>query len=114
MVSAAATLQPEQPEAALRIPVWDNCVGELRYLGLLIKRFRKAASNQRTVLNAFQTQGWPEWLANPLRRSESVGQANLKQRLHDTIKNLNRDHQTRAIRFHGMDYGCAVGWRALA
>jgi hypothetical protein len=95
------------------VPVWDSAHGELRFRGRLVRRFRNAASNQRTVLDAFQSRGWPEWLQDPLPAPENQ-RINLKRRLHDTIKNLNREHEASGLHFHAADSGRAVGWRRLA
>jgi hypothetical protein len=100
-------------QAALDLPVWDPGVGELSFHGRLVKRFRRAASNQRVVLDALQRQGWPEQLGDPLPPPDE-GDVNVKQRLHDTIKNLNRDQEARCLRFYGTDSGRAVGWRERA
>jgi hypothetical protein len=94
------------------IPAWDQQLGELRYLGTLVKRLRKASSNQWAILRAFQREGWPQELENPLRQSARDG-VNPKQRLHDAIKNLNRDHEALLLRFYGAGSGCGVGWRPL-
>jgi hypothetical protein len=99
--------------AAATTPVWDSCRGELRFLGRLVKRFRNAASNQRALLDAFQQRGWPERLTDPLPRP-LAGTVNLKQRLHDTIKNLNRGHEERSLHFYGAEAGRAVGWKLLS
>jgi hypothetical protein len=98
----------ERPET----PVWDEGSGELRFRGWLVKRFRNLASNQRSILDAFQTHGWPERLADPLREGGGAG-GNMKQRLHDAIKNLNRGHQARCLHFYGAGSGRVVGWRSL-
>lgn len=94
------------------VPVWDSTHGELRFLGRLVRHFRNTASNQRAVLDAFEGQGWPAWLNDPLPRSDGQ-RINLKRRLHDTIKNLNRGHETRCLHFYGADAGRAVGWKQL-
>jgi hypothetical protein len=102
-----------QPEGAVgpELPVWDGSAGELRYLGQLVKRFRKATSNQRAVLEAFQGEGWPEQLADPLPNDPAVSR---KCRLQDTIKNLNRDHHRQLLRFYTPEGGGGIAWKRLA
>jgi hypothetical protein len=98
--------------AQQEVPVWDSPHGELQFRGRLVRRFRNAASDQRAVLDAFQSHDWPEWLKDPLPRPEGR-RLNPKRRLHDTIKNLNRGHKTRCLHFYGADAGRAVGWERL-
>jgi hypothetical protein len=92
------------------VPRWDSCQGELWFRSRLVKRFRNAASNQRALLDAFQQSNWPERLRDPLPRP-AAGSVNLKQRLHDTIKNLNRGHAAHTLHFYGAEAGRAVGWK---
>jgi hypothetical protein len=98
--------------AARETPVWESTQGELRFRGRLVRRFRNAASHQRAILDAFESQGWPERLKDPLPYPENR-RINLKRRLRDTIKNLNRDHETRCLHFYAADAGRAVGWQRL-
>jgi hypothetical protein len=92
-----------------RIPAWDGLRGELWFAGQLVRRFRNAASNQRVVLAAFQVQEWPDLLPDPLPPLADC--VHVKQRLHDTIKNLNRCHLVACIRFFGTGAGRLVGWK---
>jgi hypothetical protein len=101
-----------QPDDESAVPAWDARLGELRFLGVLVKRLRKAASNQWAVLSAFEREGWPGQLENPLSQL-TQGSGKQKQRLHDAIKNLNRDHEALLLRFYGADSGRGVGWRTL-
>jgi hypothetical protein len=78
-----------------------------------VRRFRNVASDQRAVLDAFQSQGWPAWLEDPLPPAQGQ-RVNRKRRLHDTIKNLNRRHKTPGLHFYGADAGRAVGWERPA
>jgi hypothetical protein len=102
-----------QEASAAALPVWDTSAGELRYLDQLVKGFRKAISNQRAVLDAFQRLGWPEELEDPLPPPEG-GVIHARERLQDTVKNLNRGHHRRLLRFYGTGRGRVVGWKALA
>jgi hypothetical protein len=110
-LSETCSAQAESPNGrggVPDLPLWDGQSGELHYRGRLIKRFRNAASNQRKILEEFQRQRWPEELADPLPADRGV---NRKQRLHDTIKNLNRGQEAPRLRFYGADAGHAVGWK---
>jgi hypothetical protein len=117
VLSAPVPLPPPQAEPQTdaaqereEMPEWDAGAGELRYRGRVVKRFRNAGSNQRRILDAFQCLGWPRHIADPLPANRGT---NSKQRLHDTIKNLNRCHESTCLTFYGLDAGHAVGWRAL-
>lgn len=101
-----------QAAANPALPAWDNSTGELRFHGELVKRYRKTSSNQRAVLDAFQKAGWPERLGDPLPASEDRA-VNRKHRLQDTIRNLNRAHERRRLRFYGTEGGRCVAWKPL-
>jgi hypothetical protein len=75
---------------------------------LLVKRFRQPAADQEAVLAAFQEEGWPPFIDDPL--SPRPGQ-DAKQRLRKTIENMNRRHKVKIIRFGGGGTGQTVGWR---
>jgi hypothetical protein len=109
---AAGDILRSQPPGATGpvLPVWDGSAGELHYRGQLVKRFRKTSSNQRVVLEAFQGEGWPEQLEDPLPQDPAGSR---KHRLQDTIKNLNRDHQRQLLRFYTREGG-AIAWKRLA
>lgn len=107
---AADPRRPPLPKAASPLPRWDGQAGELHYRERLVKRFRNAASNQRRILEEFQRRRWPGELADPLPADPEV---NRKQRLHDTIKNLNRGQLELCLRFYVADAGHSAGWRPL-
>lgn len=102
----------DSPPAGGDKPDWRDDLGELRFRGRLVRRFRNAASNQRAILNAFQRAGWQPVIANPLPR-DKAGANRVKERLHDAIKNLNRGHACRCIQFYGTNGGCSVGWKPV-
>jgi hypothetical protein len=88
-------------------PHWDRenrvlCVGPH-----LAKRFKRPSPNQEAILTVFEEEGWPHRIDDPLRPD---GDQHPKQRLHDTIKWLNRHHHHRLIRFRGDGTGEGVCW----
>ncbi len=89
-------------------PMWDSDSRELRICGRIVKLFKWKAANQERVLAAFEEEGWPECIDDPLPPSENV---NPKRRLHDTIKCLNRNQLCKLVRFHGNGNGEGVIWR---
>jgi hypothetical protein len=85
--------------AALR---WDAKRRELRLDKRLIKRFRVPAPNQEAVLAAFQEEGWPNCIDDPLPPKDDLSP---KRRLHDTIKALNRKHHQNPPLLHFLGNG---------
>ncbi len=94
----------------LLIPHWDTDRQELRLGRQLVKRFKVPAANQELVLTAFEEEGWPTRIDDPLPpRVEQIS----KRRLHDTINSLNRNQKNRIIRFTGDGRGLGVRWEAI-
>ena len=87
------------------IPIWDTQRRELRIGNVVIKRFKWPASNQEQVLRAFQEEGWPSQIDDPLPPDPKICP---KRRLHDTIKCLNRRRVNSAIKFRGDGTGQGV------
>ena len=98
----------EQPHSGAT-PLWDAKRRELRLDKRLLKRFRVPAPNQEAVLAAFQEEGWPNCIDDPLPPKDDVSP---KRRLHDTIKALNRKHCQRPpiVHFLGNGTGENVVW----
>lgn len=93
---------------AIRRPHWDAVRRELRIDGLIVRRFERASTNQELLLSAFERQEWPERVDDPL---PDEPYCDPKQRLHDTIKRLNRSLLPGLIRFSGDGSGTGVLWR---
>lgn len=90
------------------IPRWDPLKREFSYGGKLLKRFRRSAPNQERLLAAFEESGWPQRIDDPLPVDAEIVPA---QRLHDTIKQLNRTLVEPLLHFHGDGTGRGVCWR---
>lgn len=88
-------------------PVWDVDRYELRWQGQLVKKYSVPSPNQRMVLMAFEEEGWPCRIDDPLPQHPDLEP---KRRLHDTIKSLNRHQQNRLLRFLGDGTGEGVRW----
>lgn len=86
---------------------WDRSARKLFVNGTVIKRFRWPALNQETVLSAFQEEGWPARIDDPL---PPQGDQDAKRRLGDTIRCLNRNQLAPRIHFHGDGTGEGVTW----
>ena len=89
------------------LPHWDQDRRELRHMGTVVKQFRKPSPNQVMVLQAFEEEGWPTRVDDPL---PPVSELDPKRRLHDTIKSLNRHQKAKTIRFLGDGQGEGIIW----
>jgi len=92
------------------VPQWDSGCRELRWASQLVKRYRLPAPNQELILTALEEEDWPPCIDDPLPRQPGQDP---KQRLHDTIKNLNRHQVHRLLVFKGDGTGEGVQWRHL-
>lgn len=99
------------PTAPQSVPLWDAQRRELLVDGEVVKRFRVPAPNQIAVLAAFEDEGWPSRVLDPL---PPQGDEHPKRRLNETIKALNGHHRVRVIRFSGDGTGQGVLWEWIA
>jgi hypothetical protein len=86
---------------------WDAEARKLRVNGEIVKRFKWPAANQESVLNAFQEEGWPERIDDPLPPHP---EQDPKRRLSDTIKCLNRKQKSHLVHFRGDGTGEGIVW----
>jgi hypothetical protein len=93
------------------IPLWDRDNRTLSFGGQIVRRYGRSSPNQEAVLQAFEEQGWPYRIDDPLPYSAEVAP---KPRLHDTIRWLNLKHECRLLRFLGDGTGEAVCWKLVA
>jgi hypothetical protein len=99
---------PSEARGSLsEVPWWDGKARQLWWHGLLTKQLHRPARNQETVLAAFEEEGWPMRIDDPLPQTPEIDP---KVRLHDTIKNLNRHQLRRGICFRGDGRGWGVLW----
>jgi hypothetical protein len=89
------------------IPYWDCVRQELRLGRDVVKVFKLYCPNQATILACFEEEHWPTRIDDPLPRRDDIEP---KQRLHDTIKSLNRNQKCRLIRFRGDGTGQGIRW----
>jgi hypothetical protein len=90
-------------------PTWDSNLRELRVGKVVVKRFRKPACNQVTVLASFQELRWCCRIDDPLPGNSG---SDPKRRLRDTVFTLNRHHITRNILvFEADGTGTGVIWK---
>jgi hypothetical protein len=98
---------PAARQPARDVPLWNDERRELWWRGQLVKRFRQPARNQVTVLSAFQEEGWPPRIDNPLPPQHGQDDG---QRLHDAIVKLNQNQYHRLLRFRADGTGQGVCW----
>lgn len=91
-------------------PTWNSDRQELWHRGLLIKQFRIPSPNQVAVLSAFEEEGWPSRIDDPLPPRPDQDP---KRRLNDTIRNLNRSQKNHVVRFVGDGSGQGVLWEPI-
>ena len=89
------------------VPRWDFQLRELTIRGELVKRFKNPAPCQELVLAAFEEEGWPPRIDDPLSGGDSSDD---EQRLHDVVRNLNRNQARGRIHFSRDGKGQGVRW----
>lgn len=91
-------------------PTWDRDRQELRWGQVVVKQFKVPAPNQERILAAFEEEGWPVHLDDPL---PPAAEQDPKRRLHDTINSLNRNQKRPLLRFVGDGSGEGLRWEAI-
>lgn len=94
-------------DQAATVPQWDADRRELRFNGAVVKHFKWVAANQQAILCAFEEDGWPPRIDDPLPPQQ---EQDSKRRLADTIKCLNRKQCYAVIHFRGDGTGEGVIW----
>lgn len=105
------TMSPPVREVASALPVFLNDVRELRFLERVVKRFKHPSPNQEAVLLAFEEDGWPRRIDDPLPPHPDCPP---KKRLLDTIKSLNRHQRSPLLHFSGDGTGEGICWEPLS
>lgn len=110
-IGSAATRTPTLPALPetkpADVPHWDAERRELSFRGKLVKRYRVPAKNQELILAAFEEEGWPCRIDDPLSFDP---RHDAKERLQTTIKSLNRNQVHALLWFHGNGHGAEVLW----
>ena len=104
-VPSAASPAPNGPR-----PKWDPERQELRVGDIVVKQFKVPAANQERVLAAFEEDGWPIRIDDPL---PPASEQDPKRRLHDTINSLNRNQKRHLLRFIGDGTGQGIRWELV-
>jgi hypothetical protein len=106
--AACRVIAADEP---LPLPKWDDQRRQLRVGAEVVKEFKLPSPNQETVLMAFEEDGWPPRIDDPL---PPLPQLDPRRRLHDTIKALNRKQKTTLLRFMGDGSGEGIRWEFLS
>src|SRR5262245_37610918 len=77
-------------------PRWDAALHELWFCNLLVKRYRQKADNQKAVLAAFEEQGWPKKIDDPIPGKRGFS---AEKRLADTVAALNKHQISPCLKF---------------
>ena len=88
-------------------PIWDGATRELSGGGWPTKRYTGPAKNQITVLEAFQEEGWPRHIFDPLPRAKAPDRS---RHLRDAVRLLNRHQIVPLIRFESDGMGEGIRW----
>jgi len=97
--------RPENPP--MHKPEWDEDDRVLMYGGQVCKRYKHEATNQWTILRAFEEEKWCDFIDDPLPpRAETTP----TKRLHDTVGTLNR--KLLKVKFHVTGGGTRIRWTA--
>lgn len=98
-------MEDATPVHAENQPSWNPDRGELKLGDRVIRcvRVLQTPSNIQQILDAFQNQGWPSRIDNPL----GLGQ----QQLHQSLRSLN--HGLAMIRFHSQEGAQSIVWRRI-
>jgi hypothetical protein len=94
-------------------PQWSQYAGRgiLSMAGETLKSIRLSdpPGDQETILRAFDEEGWPDFIFDPLH---SKGERPRKRRLAEAIKLLNQQ-EVRLVCFSSIRKGQAVSWRSF-
>ena len=99
--------QPEVSLAPPQSPKWDPERQELFVGEIVVKRFRVPAPSQEVILAAFEEEGWPTRIDDPLPPHSNQCP---KRRLQETIRSLNRNQHDSLLRFLGDGNARGVLW----
>jgi len=105
--NGSADSRPTGRDRSALGPRWDPDRHQLRLGEVLVKEFKINSPNQEAILMAFEEEGWPPRVSDPLAPQPELDP---KERLRNTIKSLNRRQLNRLIRFLGDGTGQAVRW----
>jgi hypothetical protein len=107
--NSTAVVGVARAEVREAVPVYDKDRRELWFKGRLVKRLRQPAGNQELILLAFQEQGWPDAIDDPLPGNADQDR---QERLHNAIRRLNKHQHEATILFRRNGSGSRILWQA--
>ncbi len=93
------------------VPSWDRNRRTLRLGDKIVKRFRVPSPSQEAILIAFEEEGWPAAIYDPLPPHPMQ---DAKRRLRATLQSLNGGQSHRLVRFRGDGSGERIVWELTA
>ena len=93
--------------SAITRPAWDAHRRLILCGDRVVKRFRGPAKNQTLILDAFQEEGWPGRIDDPLAPGPDDDPS---ARLRDAVRRLNRRQCYPVLRFCADGTGQGVCW----
>lgn len=110
LTAAGAALNAGTAAPSADKPVWDQDRRELRFGVAVVKRFTQRAGVQEAILAAFEEEGWPGRIDDPL---PPLPDQDAPSRLRSAVNNLNRPRRPSPIRFGVCNLGTGIFWRAV-
>lgn len=86
-------------------PSWNKQLGELRYRGHVIREVKAEAENLRSILDAFEMDGWPDEIYDPFPADDA------SDRRRRAVATLNSGLD--GIRFFSTGNGRRIGWKPI-
>jgi hypothetical protein len=90
-----------------RCPVWIAARHVLLCREVVVKAFPARAKCQETILGAFEEEGWPEEIDDPL---PPVAESSQKDHLHDVVRRMCCGQAFPVVAFHTTGRGQQVRW----
>ncbi len=108
MQSAAANrISGDNIDHIQNVPCWDADRRILRMDCCIVKQFKVPSPCQEAILTAFEEDGWPAGVDDPL---PPQAQQDPKRRLRNTIQSLNANQKSPLIHFRGDGSGQRILW----
>lgn len=105
---AAANRTPgDDIDRVQSVPSWDRDRRVFRVDGCIVKQFKVPSPSQEAILTAFEEEGWPAAIDDPLSPRAEQDQ---KRRLRNTIQSLNANQKSRLVYFRGDGSGERILW----
>jgi hypothetical protein len=92
------------------VPLWDHDGRILRVDGYIVKQFKAPSPSQEAILMAFEEEGWPAAIDDPLPPHHAQ---DAKRRLRSAIQSLNANQQTSLLHFRGDGTGQRILWELV-